>query len=656
MKTGIPLLLAVSILSAQSPTDNGPGAIRVTTTLVQLDAIVTDGSDRPVPGLTRGDFQILQDGKPMPIVSFSLVSSGPRLTPPVKGAPPRQLKREQVRRTIALVVDDYSLNASTDPGRPDVPNYQTTNRVREALVQIIDRDTREGDLMAVLTLGKHAGAFEQFTTDRELLKSNAARVTFNPMQLMMRSAMESIGGAGLDGTANGDDRSLPLDKLQEASIAALQGVIDGMRRMPGRKSILLIATRLGNRNPATSLAIRQLTLRANRAGITIYTVDPRDPPMAGDRYSDEPQINLASLAADTGGRSWGPQGNIADRLSLALADQESYYLLGYNPGDESFDRKFHKIEIKVLKSGLRVRSRSGFDGLVETPEIEPRDRAGILSKLLTSPYQAATVRTMLSTFYSADGGNPTLRSVVFIDGHDLQAERAPDGTYKGGVEMMVAIVDPNGEILGQTARGFRFSLNADQWRRASETGMAYVIPHPAKEPGPYQVRLAVRDTISGDKGSAATFLDIPNLKKSGLTLSGVALLAPPSEADPYPLSNPAARTFRQGREIAWLAEAYNGKTNSKVNDGLPQLQTSVRVLREGRIVISSAPEPAHSKKAYRGQGCLGPGRAEGWKHRAGRICFATHGSGSEYIGEDTRGDAVHRFPGHSLRPDFQYCR
>jgi len=52
-------------------------------------------------------------------------------------------------------------------------------------------------------------------------------------------------------------------------------------------------------------------------------------------------------------------------LGKAIADQEGYYVLGYQPDASTFRRttdnklEFHRIKVRVKKSGLQVRSRSG---------------------------------------------------------------------------------------------------------------------------------------------------------------------------------------------------------------------------------------------------------------------------------------------------------
>src|SRR5258705_12977376 len=103
-------MLLCSTVAAQTPAPV-PSAIptlRITVTLVQVDAVVTDSSGRHVMDLGQDDFQILQDGEPRPITFFSRVPGPP--PSPVQSIVPLTstpiTSPAQVKRAVALVVDD----------------------------------------------------------------------------------------------------------------------------------------------------------------------------------------------------------------------------------------------------------------------------------------------------------------------------------------------------------------------------------------------------------------------------------------------------------------------------------------------------------------------------------------------------------------------
>ena len=65
-------------------------SFRSSTRLVELSVVVTDRDRNPVPGLTAGDFQIFDDGKPQRVELFSV--EGISTATPVPPAPPRRAR------------------------------------------------------------------------------------------------------------------------------------------------------------------------------------------------------------------------------------------------------------------------------------------------------------------------------------------------------------------------------------------------------------------------------------------------------------------------------------------------------------------------------------------------------------------------------------
>src|SRR5689334_19070104 len=90
--------------------------VKITTNLIQLDVTVTDSRGRIVTDLRPEELEIYQNGEKQTISNFSFISSVRSIAPKTNTsatdipAIPTTLKPEQVRRTIALVVDDLSLS------------------------------------------------------------------------------------------------------------------------------------------------------------------------------------------------------------------------------------------------------------------------------------------------------------------------------------------------------------------------------------------------------------------------------------------------------------------------------------------------------------------------------------------------------------------
>ncbi len=161
---------------AQQPSrSNEDEVVRITTNLVQVDAVVTDKNGKLITDLRPDEVQIFEDGHQQKITNFSFVnpeaSSAPLLpsAPLDKNAPPlppTKLHPEDVRRTIALVIDDLGLS------------FRSTYDVRNALKKFVDQQMQPGDLVAIIRTSGGIGALQQFTADKRQLHAAIERVNW----------------------------------------------------------------------------------------------------------------------------------------------------------------------------------------------------------------------------------------------------------------------------------------------------------------------------------------------------------------------------------------------------------------------------------------------------------------------------------------------
>lgn len=138
--------------------------------------------------------------------------------------------------------------------------------------------------------------------------------------------------------------------LNDALVAGI-GLIEAGR---GRRGLIVVSDgedRYSEASPADVLE------RARRAQVMVYPV------ALGKRA---PAL-FAEVAVLTGGRSFHVQD--ADRLDRALADiareLRFQYLLGYAPAGQpetmtGQQRRWHSIQVRVRRDGLRVRARDGY--------------------------------------------------------------------------------------------------------------------------------------------------------------------------------------------------------------------------------------------------------------------------------------------------------
>ncbi len=628
--------------------------VRITTNLVQFDAVVTDRQGRLVTDLRPEEFEVLVDGKRQEISNFSFVGTTPApaaaeravepRTRPDKDAPPpppTPLRAAQVRRTIALVADDLGTS------------FTDIYSVRQALKKFVDEQMQPGDLVAIIQTGKGLGALQQFTTDKQLLYRAIERVRWNPTGRAGVSSFAPIeadplaqaggvagGGAEDDDETDGGgrrDARAAEDEFREGvftvgTLGALNFIVRGMKELPGRKSVILFSggfpifkdVRNPNGTGDTERALeslRRLADVANRASVVIYTMDARGlvvtAPTAADSIGNAQQAQralqtrgdqlvrnqegLSYLAEQTGGIFIKNTNDLGGGVRRVLEDQKGYYLIGFRPPADAFEpaegrTRFNKFEVKVSRPGVRVRTRAGFYGYAEG-QSRPvaRTRSEQLVAALTSPLTSGGLGLRLtSLFQSPADGASVVDSLLHIDASQLKLSDEPDGWKKVVLDVVALTFGENGQVVDEINRTETLRVRGDVLERVMADGFVYVMKVPVKKPGSYQLRVAVRDAASERVGSASQFIEVPDLKKDRLALSGIFMSAgEAAEAKAAgasdPLRDATVRRFRQGTFVDFRYHIYNAKADRTT--GRPRLQTQTRLFRDGQSVFSSPPQP-----------------------------------------------------------------
>lgn len=634
----------------QEPTrTSDDDVVKITTNLVQVDAVVTDRNGKPVNDLRADEVQILEDGHQQKVTHFSFVTSESPVAPPTAATaaplaksapplPPTKMHPEDVRRTIALVVDDLGLS------------FESTNYVRRALRKFVDQQMQPGDLVAIIRTSGGIGALQQFTADKRQLYAAIERVKWS---LNGRSSVGAF--APIEDTSklnareqafNEDFNQFREDAFAVGTLGAVGYVVKGMHELPGRKSILLISDgfRIYSRDdPDRSyralLALRHLVDQANRATVVIYTMNASGlqaltltaADSTGEMSSDqieqqlsnrrstsfEVQEGLDYLAKQTGGIAIRNTNDLSSGIRRVIEDQKNYYLIGYRPDDSTFDAKtgrrtFHKLTLKISRPGkFTVRMRNGFYGVADDQQIAkavtPREQ---IISALTSPFGAAGVRLRLTTLFANDAKTGSyMRSLLHVNANDLTFTDLPDGSHKADFDVVALTFGDNGQIIDQVGRTYTMRVGAENYQRVRKDGFVYFLTVPIKKPGAYQLRAALRDHGSEHVGSASQFIEVPDIKKNRLVASGVLLTteepttakqqstAAASAATNKPAENQdteasekstaktaATRQFKQGQILQYSLEIYNARLDKST--GKPQLSTQMRLFRDGQPIFT----------------------------------------------------------------------
>jgi VWFA-related protein len=653
MRATAGILIGALFAYGQQTAASAPESVfKVTSTLVQVDAVVTDSKGRHVTDLTADDFQVLEDGKPQKLTNFSYVQVAPGREAPseqlppgsietLRRATPAQLRPQHVRRTIVLMVDDLGLS------------FSSMAFVRQSLRKFVNEQMQSGDLVAICRTGAGSGALQQFTVDKRVLLSVVDGLRWNPNgrsgatyfdPFGQHSSWEELLGAA------GPDESRNNALATVGTLGAVNYIVGALREMPGRKSIVLFSDGLqlfesaagprlhkvnahGAQDAPDSYAdvqrvLRLLIDRANRSGTVIYTMratgaqtlqsgaedspEPDQPPAAAadtrrnsqahagasggrdvDNDNHVQQENLAYLADQTGGLAYDNGNDLNRGLSRVLEDQAGYYLLGYHPAESTWQGKngghdFHRIQVKVTRTGLRVRSRSGFFGETDD-ETLPKFGTPIeqLRAAMLSPFKSSGITLRLTALYAeVPKQGPVVRNLLRIDAANLSWERSLDGSDRARVSLLAVATGASDRPLGMLGRLYNVRVAPGRMRDALRDGILYVLQVPVPKRGAYQIRVAVLDQATGKMGSATQFIEIPDPKKAGLALSSVILRngqRSHDATDPVDIM-PALRQFYRGGVVEFLCAVENGRKKSSKLD----LKTRVRVLRDGKEVYSGS--------------------------------------------------------------------
>ena len=670
MKSLFPSLAVIVLFTAaalgQTPSPTPPRGdeevVKISTNLVQVDVTVTDKKGNVVRDLKPEDFEIYENGKKRPVTAFSFISSvkeRAKEAKPQPGSiavpePPPTLRPDQVRRTVALIVDDLSLS------------FESTYHTRRALKKFVDEQMQEGDLVAIIRTGAGVGALQQFTADKRMLYAAIEKVKWNMVGNSNVGAFAPLQGAQPEPmptpepgrgirTPEGIQREFDdarANYFTVGTLGAVDYVVRGLAELPGRKSVVLFSEGFALTNvdaigfrqgsPIFS-ALRRLIDLANRSSVVVYSIDPRGLVYTGITAADdtsgyspeqiretesgrssqifESQSGLQYLARETGGFAVVNNNDIAAGVRRVMDDQ-SYYLIGYEPGDETFDpvtRRYNRIDVRVLRKDLNVRYRSGFFNIEKR---EPSERnvamtpAQQLQNALMSPFAVGGINVRLNSLYGNDPrtGN-YVRSLLHIDASDLKFTETPDGKRTASFEVLAASFGDNGQPIDQLARSFTINnVSEADLKRLQRDGFVYHFLFPVKKPGAYQYRIAIRDPATGTVGSASQFVEIPNLKKKRLTLSSLILenvsgakwgssgagAAPKPPADDSTdstdaLTDTSRRVFRSGTVLRYGFDIYNA---AAARGQSPQLTSRMRIFRDGKPIFegNEIPVPAEGQR------------------------------------------------------------
>lgn len=292
----------------EKPREN---AISVESNLVILDVLVTDEDGNVLPGLKKGNFRILDNGKPQIITSFAPTED------PI---------------TIVMLLEYSGLAYSYFA-------YKGAYWSSEFLDHLESKDW-----VALVTYD---------------LKPTI-RVDFTHSKAEVQDALNSLSFPGFKEANLFDALIETLEKLE---------------RVKGKKAILLITTGANTFGTATledamdKLKESDVTVFCMGVAESEYVMAEARPGSASMGYA-QAKNQLQAFADLTGGLAWFPrfEGEIPNLFRTVVGFLRSEYDLGFSPPSASLDGKYHKLKVEVVGADgkpLRVTDAKGRQRKVE---------------------------------------------------------------------------------------------------------------------------------------------------------------------------------------------------------------------------------------------------------------------------------------------------
>jgi VWFA-related protein len=328
------------------------------------------------------------------------------------------------------------------------------------------------------------------------------------------------------------------------------------------------------------------------------------------------QDTLRELAEQTGGFAAVNTNNVEPAFQRIADANSRYYVLGYYPPNHPRDGRYHKIEVRVTRPGLRVEARRGYASpRGRTSEERKRDEAARLTRDARRPDGKRTSTPLLSALTSPIPQSGLTFAVHAAPFKHTQSEASIALTIEiDGVRMPYAAPDAKGmmankievSFFGLSERGKAVSaawseldlnLRPETRERVTAHGVR-ANPRINLPPGRYQIRIGARETVGGQTGSVFYDLDVPDFGKEKLMLGGLLMTTPSVQQTPsiqpdpvvsklLPAPATSRREFPQSDVLALYTEVYDNDTSRQPR----HIDISLRVVSEnGTEVLVSRDE------------------------------------------------------------------
>jgi VWFA-related protein len=504
---------------------------------VSLDLMVRDKKKRPVLDLKKGEIAVTDEGSLVTLSSFRLVNG-----------------KQETNHLITLVFDLTGPASGT--GRNMDPSLMKT--ARDAATKILKMVPESGFSVSVLTVEGRLRLQAGFTSDRKALtqaidaatqpvktKTGNGSTANEPEKQLIAEAQtgDDRSGKPVGAEVRAQDMAMlsalqgsgkiALDQHLRPFLAGLLALAQSQQLMTERKALIFVTSLHGGQIDSRSRdAIKSIIGSANRAGETIYVVDLNSnevPSTSNLMFSRLDQLqgmaekqggvnpgiyegDMRHLAEGTGG-SYITQDRLQKSLAQMIQDMTTYYVASYRPPIKEFNGQFRSIGVKALRSGIKIRSETGYLAL-PPPAIAGNSQQPFelpLLKILSQsklPADLAFRAAILRMEDRPEGSVNTLAVEVPLSGLEIR-EDSITNLFSAHLSIVANIKDKTGKVVEHFSADIprRGALKDIELTKFEAISMERYF---TAAPGQYLLEAAVLDCNSGKAGAERLTFDIPN--------------------------------------------------------------------------------------------------------------------------------------------------
>jgi hypothetical protein len=295
-----------------------------------------------------------------------------------------------------------------------------------------------------------------------------------------------------------------------------------------------------NKVSSTQLSLKDLTndmyAMAKRANVPIYSIDPcgllglKLYATNGDlSKADDPTARwmlardyVMMAAANTGGRVIMNTSDPAAEVPMIFDENKSYYLLGYHPSNTKTDGTLRRIQVKVNRDHVDVRTRDSY--VAPKPgEDAPKNTNATLATAAASvvPVRDLPLRATVAPFAIPGGRNAAVAIVLGV------TQPVPEIAAKERVsvttELRTTAFTTEGDNKGTQRHTAKVTLRAGATGDARYEALSRIdLP-----PGRYRLRIAAYHADAAKAGTVLVDVIVPDFNRDKVSMSGVVMAATP---------------------------------------------------------------------------------------------------------------------------------